>query len=70
METTLIIIIGLIGFLFVIKGFVKNIHQIRNKPQGSHTLSDRLFNYPLMVIWYSYLVIFTIGFIINNLIID
>jgi hypothetical protein len=69
MKIALIIIVGLAGFSLVLRGFIRNILEIRQKSKGNHTYTDRFFNYPLMVLWYSYLLVFFIGLIVNNLIV-
>lgn len=69
MKIILITFTSLIGLFLVFRGFKKNIREIRTKEKDAHTLLDRFFNYPLMVIWYSYLIIFFIGLFVNNLII-
>ena len=67
MKVSIIVICSLLGSFLVIKGFFKNIQEIRLK--GAHTSSDKYFNYPLMVLWYAYLLAFSVGLIINNLIV-
>ena len=69
MKIALILIVGTAGFLLVLRGFIRNIREIRQKPKGSHTYTDRFFNYPLMVLWYSYLLVFFTGLMVNNLIV-
>jgi len=66
MKALLLILASLIGCFFVIRGFLKNIKEIKTKP--AHTSSDKYFNYPVMVLWYLYLFIFCLGLIFNNLI--
>ncbi|MFC1584733.1 hypothetical protein ACFL5V_04225 [Fibrobacterota bacterium] len=69
MKIAIILLVSSIGFFLVIRGFIRNIQEIRNKPTGSHTITDRFFNYPLMVVWYGYLLVFFVGLVVNNLII-
>lgn len=69
MKIFLIIIIGTAGILLVIRGFYSNIKEIRKKPKSTHSFGDKFFNYPLMVLWYGYLLVFFAGLIVNNLII-
>ena len=66
MKIALLIVIGVGGFALVLRGFIRNIREIRAKPPGSHSVSDKVFNYPLLVLWYCYLMVFFVGLIVNN----
>ncbi len=68
MKAVILILVTLGGIYLVIRGFLKNVNEIKTKPKNSHTIVDKVFNYPLMVIWYSYLFVFLIGLTVNNLI--
>jgi hypothetical protein len=46
----------------------KNIAEIRAKKPGQHRWEDKVFNYPLMVLWFGYLMVFFGGLIVNNLV--
>ncbi|MEO7425301.1 MAG: hypothetical protein ABI036_08945 [Fibrobacteria bacterium] len=69
MKLILILIIGLGGLWLSIKQLRKNLVEIRSKPKGSHRMEDKVFNYPLMFLWFGYLIVFFGGLIVNNLII-
>jgi hypothetical protein len=68
MQVVLILVFGLAGLWLSIRHFRKNLQEIRAKPKGSHRLEDKVFNYPLMFLWFGYLVVFFGGLIVNNLI--
>lgn len=68
MKLILILIIGLGGLWLSVKQLRKNLGEIRSKPQGSHRMEDKVFNYPLMFLWFGYLMVFFGGLIVNNLI--
>lgn len=69
MKMLLILIVGLGGLWLAFKQLRRNILDIRNKPKGSHRMEDKVFNYPLMFLWFGYLIVFFGGLIVNNLII-
>ncbi len=69
MKIALILLVGLAGLWFTAKQLRKNVLEIKAKPRGSHRLEDKVFNYPLMVAWFGYLLVFFGGLIVNNLII-
>lgn len=70
MKLILILIVGLGGLWLSGKQLRKNILDIRSKPKGSHRMEDKVFNYPLMFLWFGYLIVFFGGLIVNNLIIQ
>ena len=47
----------------------RNLVELKSKPKGSHKFEDKVFNYPLMLLWFGYLLVFFGGLIVNNLII-
>jgi hypothetical protein len=69
MKLILILIVGLGGLWLSFKQLRRNVLDIRNKPKGSHRMEDKVFNYPLMFLWFGYLIVFFGGLIVNNLII-
>ena len=69
MKLILILIVGLGGLWLSLKQLRRNVLDIRNKPKGSHRMEDKVFNYPLMFLWFGYLIVFFGGLIVNNLII-
>jgi hypothetical protein len=69
MKLILILIVGLGGLWLAFKQLRRNVLDIRNKPKGSHRMEDKVFNYPLMFLWFGYLIVFFGGLIVNNLII-
>jgi hypothetical protein len=69
MKLILILIVGLGGLWLSVKQLRRNVVEIRNKPKGSHRMEDKVFNYPLMFLWFGYLIVFFGGLIVNNLII-
>lgn len=68
MKVILILVVGLGGLWLSIKQLHRNILEIRSKPKESHRLEDKAFNYPLMFLWFGYLIVFFGGLIVNNLI--
>ena len=68
MKIVLVLLVGLGGLWLSVRHLQKNIKEIRAKPKGSHRLEDKFFNYPLMFIWFGYLIVFFAGLIINNLV--
>jgi hypothetical protein len=69
MKVVLILIIGLGGLWLSIKQLRKNVLEIRAKDKGAHRFEDKVFNYPLMFLWFGYLIVFFGGLIVNNLLI-
>ena len=68
MKVILILVVGLGGLWLSIKQLRRNILEIRSKPKESHRLEDKAVNYPLMFLWFGYLIVFFGGLIVNNLI--
>ena len=70
-KVILILIIGLGGLWLSVRQLRKNIQEIRVKPKGAHKSEDQFwfFNYPLMFLWFGYLIVFFGGLIVNNLLI-
>lgn len=68
MKVILILIVGLGGLWLSAKHLRKNLLEIKAKPKGSHRWEDRAINYPLMLLWFGYLIVFFGGLIVNNLI--
>ncbi|MDB5051845.1 MAG: hypothetical protein JWO30_4916 [Fibrobacteres bacterium] len=68
MKVILILIVGLGGLWLSVKQLRKNILEIRRKPKEAHRMEDKIFNYPLMFLWFGYLIVFFGGLIVNNLI--
>lgn len=69
MKVILLLVIGLGGLWLSFRQLRKNIQEIRSKPKGSHRMEDKVFNYPLMFLWFGYLMVFFGGLIVNNLLI-
>jgi hypothetical protein len=69
MKVILLLIVGLGGLWLSIRQLRRNILEIRSKPKESHRMEDKAFNYPLMFLWFGYLIVFFGGLIVNNLII-
>lgn len=69
MKVVLILVFGLAGLWLSGRQFRKNLLEIRAKPKGSHRSEDKFFNYPLMFLWFGYLLVFFGGLIVNNLIV-
>ncbi len=65
----LIVLVATLGFYLTLKTFRRNLLDIRSKPKDQVTSGDRYFNYPLMFLWFGYLMVFFVGLIVNNLII-
>jgi hypothetical protein len=68
-KAILVIAIGLSGLWFSIRHLRKNISEIRAKKPGQHRWEDKVLNYPLMFLWFGYLILFFGGLIVNNLIV-
>lgn len=69
MKVILLLVIGLGGLWLSIRQLRRNIQEMREKPKGSHRMEDKVFNYPLMFLWFGYLMVFFGGLIVNNLLI-
>lgn len=67
-KVILILVIGLGGLWLSVKQLRKNIVEMRAKQAGTHRWEDKLFNYPLMFLWFGYLIVFFGGLIVNNLV--
>ena len=67
-KVILILAIGLTGLWLSVKQLRRNIVEIRSKAKGTHRMEDRFFNYPLMFLWFGYLIVFFGGLIVNNLV--
>ena len=68
MGTVLILVAGLGGLWLTLRHLRRNILEIKAKPKDQVQPMDRLVNYPLMVLWFGYLIVFFGGLIVNNLI--
>lgn len=68
MRTVLILLVGLGGLWLSFRHLRKNIQDIKAKPKDTVRWEDRVINYPLMVLWFGYLLVFFGGLIVNNLI--
>ncbi len=64
----LILAVGLVGLGLSVRHLRRNLLELKAKPKGSHRLEDKVFNYPLMFLWFGYLIVFFGGLIVNNLI--
>lgn len=67
-KAILLVAIGLTGIWFSIRHLRKNIADIRAKKPQDHRWEDKVFNYPLMFLWFGYLIVFFGGLIVNNLV--
>lgn len=68
MRIILILAVGLGGLWLTLRHLRKNVAEIRIKAKEGIQTSDKAVNYPLMVLWYGYLIVFFSGLIVNNLI--
>ncbi len=68
MKMIIILIIGLGGLWLSIQHLRRNLAELKAKPKNAHRLEDKIFNYPLMLLWFGYLIVFFSGLIVNNLI--
>lgn len=68
MKALLLIVTGCAGLYYTLRILHRNVTEIRSKEKGSHSASDLYFNYPLMFLWFGYLIVFFIGLMVNNLI--
>jgi len=68
-KVLLILVVGLGGLYLSIQHLRRNLAELKAKPKGSHRFEDKAFNYPLMFLWFGYLIVFFGGLIVNNLII-
>ena len=64
----LILLVGSGGLWLTLRHLRRNIREIKAKPKDQVQSMDRWVNYPLMVLWFGYLVVFFGGLIVNNLI--
>lgn len=69
MRTIVILIVGLGGLWLSFRHLRKNIQEIKSKPKDSVRWEDKAINYPLMALWFGYLLVFFAGLIVNNLLI-
>ncbi len=67
MKVFVILLCSAAGLWMTLRYFLKNIREIRVKPV--HRSEDKYFNYPLMFLWFGYLLVFFTGLVVNNLII-
>jgi len=58
--------ISILGFVFTLYGFYRNVRSILLKNKVLHTLGDFFFNYPLLLITTSFFILFFVGLIANN----
>jgi hypothetical protein len=68
-KVILILVVGLGGLWLSVQHLRRNVLDLKSKPKGSHRMEDKVFNYPLMFLWFGYLIVFFGGLIVNNLII-
>jgi hypothetical protein len=68
MRTVLILLAGLGGLWVTFRHLRRNLQEIKAKPKDQVQTMDKLVNYPLMVLWFGYLIAFFGGLIVNNLI--
>lgn len=68
MRTVLILLVGLGGLALTLRHLWRNIQEIRTRPKDASPASEKAVNYPLMALWFGYLMIFFTGMIVNNLI--
>ncbi len=66
-KAILVVVIGVGGLWFSIRHLRRNIAEIRAKQAGQHRIEDKFLNYPLMFLWFGYLILFFGGLIVNNL---
>jgi len=64
----LLVLSTIVGLLASFWYFRKNLVQIRQRNKSESSAVKRFFNYPLTVLWYSYLMVFFVGLTVNNLI--
>ncbi len=65
----LIVLSTIAGLAASLWYFRKNLAQIRLRNQNEPSALKRFGNYPMTVLWYSYLIVFFIGLTVNNLLI-
>lgn len=68
MGILLVILAGIIGIVLTAHFFRKNLRIIRAKNENEKSSFKRGSNYALTVLWFSYMFVFFIGLIVNNLI--
>ncbi len=67
-KVVLLLVVGLGGLWLSVQHLRRNLSELKAKPKGSHRMEDKIFNYPLMFLWFGYLIVFFGGLIVNNLI--
>lgn len=70
LSTILCILASLIGTAITAFYFRRNLIRIAEKNKTIESKPKRVMNYPLMVLWYGYLLVFFVGLSVNNLIFD
>jgi hypothetical protein len=68
MRTLLLLLVGLGGLWISVRHLLKNVQEIKAKPKDAMRWEDKAINYPLMALWFGYLIVFFAGLIVNNLI--
>lgn len=68
MRVVLILLVGFGGLWFTFRHLRRNIREIKAKAKDQVQPMDKAVNYPLMVLWFGYLLVFFGGLIVNNLI--
>lgn len=68
MRIILILLVGLGGLWLTVTHLRKNIAEIRTRSKEGASSSDKWINYPLMALWFGYLLVFFTGLMVNNLI--
>lgn len=68
MRVILILAVGLGGLWFTLRHLRRNLEEFKAKSRQGLQASDKAVNYPLMVLWFGYLIVFFAGLIVNNLI--
>jgi hypothetical protein len=68
MRTLLILLVGSGGLWLTLRHLRRNLREIQAKPKDQVQPMDKVVNYPLMVLWFGYLIVFFGGLIVNNLI--
>ena len=63
-----LILASVFGLAITVFYFRKNLKSIALKNAKEKSTLKKILNYPLTVIWYSYLIVFFIGLTVNNLI--
>lgn len=68
MRILLILVFGLGGLWLTLRHLRKNLAEMKAKTKDGLSGTDKLVNYPLMVLWFGYLLVFFVGLIVNNLV--